>query len=106
MDVWEVPCSSCSGLDRGFLMDVGPPRGEHFRLRAHVEVQRERLRCRMLHLIQAGDTAGPAVQYVVRRTLLRRGHAEVELDVRARRPLCGPSWSGRGKSWRPPASTT
>jgi len=21
MDVWEVPCSSCSGLDRGFLMD-------------------------------------------------------------------------------------
>src|SRR5262249_25366082 len=20
----EVPCSSCSGLDRGFLMDVGP----------------------------------------------------------------------------------
>src|SRR5262249_22206088 len=26
MDVWEVPCSSCSGLDRGFLMDVGPKR--------------------------------------------------------------------------------
>jgi hypothetical protein len=24
MDVWEFPCSSCSGLDRGFLMDVGP----------------------------------------------------------------------------------
>ena len=24
MDVWEVPCSSCSGLDKGFLMDVGP----------------------------------------------------------------------------------
>ena len=22
MDVWEVPCSSCSGLDRSFLMDV------------------------------------------------------------------------------------
>ena len=22
MDVWEVPCSSCSGLDRDFLMDV------------------------------------------------------------------------------------
>src|SRR6266850_1426083 len=26
MDVWEVPCSSCSGLHRGFLMDVGPKR--------------------------------------------------------------------------------
>src|SRR5262245_18168149 len=25
MDVWEVPCSSCSVLDKGFLMDVGPP---------------------------------------------------------------------------------
>lgn len=24
MDVWEVPCSSCSSLDRDFLMDVGP----------------------------------------------------------------------------------
>jgi hypothetical protein len=24
MDVWEVPYSSCPGLDRGFLMDVGP----------------------------------------------------------------------------------
>ena len=26
MDVWEVPQSSRSGLDRGFLMDVGPQR--------------------------------------------------------------------------------
>ena len=26
MDVWEVPRSSRSGLDRGFLMDVGPTR--------------------------------------------------------------------------------
>src|SRR5262245_31213238 len=26
MDVWEVPRSSRSGLDRGFLMDVGPKR--------------------------------------------------------------------------------
>ena len=26
MDVWEVPCSSCSGLDKGFLMDVRPTR--------------------------------------------------------------------------------
>src|SRR5262249_17041309 len=26
MDFWEVPCSSCSGLDRGFLMDLGPKR--------------------------------------------------------------------------------
>ena len=26
MDVWEVPQSSRSGLDRGFLMDVGPMR--------------------------------------------------------------------------------
>src|SRR6516162_590651 len=24
MDVWEVPQSSCPGLDRGFLMDGGP----------------------------------------------------------------------------------
>jgi enterochelin esterase-like enzyme len=24
MDVWEVPCLSCTGLDSGFLMDVGP----------------------------------------------------------------------------------
>ncbi len=24
MDVWEVPQSTRSGLDRGFLMDVGP----------------------------------------------------------------------------------
>ena len=37
MDVWEVPCSSCSGLDRSFLIDVGPPRAGHFGLRAHVE---------------------------------------------------------------------
>jgi hypothetical protein len=26
MDVWEVPQSSRSGLDRGFLMDIGPKR--------------------------------------------------------------------------------
>jgi hypothetical protein len=26
MDVWEVAQSSRSGLDRGFLMDVGPTR--------------------------------------------------------------------------------
>jgi hypothetical protein len=26
MDVCEVPCSSCSDLDRAFLMDVGPTR--------------------------------------------------------------------------------
>ena len=37
MDVWEVPQSSCSGLDKGFLMDVGPPRAEDFGLRAHVD---------------------------------------------------------------------
>ena len=29
MDVWEVPSSSRSGLDRGFLMDVGPKRAEY-----------------------------------------------------------------------------
>jgi DNA-binding transcriptional LysR family regulator len=28
MDVWEVPQSSRSGLDRGFLMDVGPTRAD------------------------------------------------------------------------------
>src|SRR5262245_25194727 len=26
MDVWEVTCSSCSGLDKDSLMDVGPTR--------------------------------------------------------------------------------
>jgi hypothetical protein len=26
MDVWEVPNSSCPGLDSGPLMEVGPPR--------------------------------------------------------------------------------
>jgi hypothetical protein len=26
MDAWDVPQSSRSGLDRGFLMDVGPKR--------------------------------------------------------------------------------
>ncbi len=26
MDVWEVSCSSCSGLDWAFLMDVGSKR--------------------------------------------------------------------------------
>jgi hypothetical protein len=28
MDVWEVPRSSRAGLDRGFLMDVGPTRAK------------------------------------------------------------------------------
>src|SRR5262249_41846091 len=37
MDVWEVPCSSCPGLDKGPLMDVGPTRAEDYSLRAHVE---------------------------------------------------------------------
>jgi hypothetical protein len=32
MDVWEVPPSSRSGLDRGFLMDVGPTRAKKCRL--------------------------------------------------------------------------
>ena len=27
MDVWEVPQSSRSGLDRGYLMEVGPRAG-------------------------------------------------------------------------------
>jgi hypothetical protein len=30
MDVWEVPPSFRSGLDRGFLMDVGPTRASRF----------------------------------------------------------------------------
>jgi hypothetical protein len=37
MDVWEVPVSSCSGLDKGFLMDVGPTRAGHFGLGAFVD---------------------------------------------------------------------
>src|SRR6516162_5358541 len=37
MDVWVVPCSSCSGLDRGFLMDVGPERAGDLGLRAEVD---------------------------------------------------------------------
>ena len=28
MDVWEVPQSSCSGLDMGLLMDGGPSKHE------------------------------------------------------------------------------
>jgi len=31
MDVWEVPVSSCPGLDRGPLMDVGPEQVAHLR---------------------------------------------------------------------------
>ena len=38
MDVWEVPQSSCPGLDRGFLMDVGLERAGDLGLRAQVEV--------------------------------------------------------------------
>src|SRR5262249_12805310 len=34
MDVWEVPQSSRSGLDRGFLMDVGPKQVDLRRLPA------------------------------------------------------------------------
>jgi hypothetical protein len=30
------------GLDKGFLMDVGPPRAGHFGLRAHVDKTDER----------------------------------------------------------------
>ena len=33
MDVWEVPQSSRSGLDRGFLMDVGPKRATQLAVR-------------------------------------------------------------------------
>jgi hypothetical protein len=45
---------------------------------------RERLRSRLLHLIQDGDTAGPAVQCIVRRTVLPREHAADIQDVQAR----------------------
>ena len=38
MDVWVVPQSSCSGLDKGFLMDVGPQRADDFGLGALVEM--------------------------------------------------------------------
>src|SRR5215471_4850717 len=37
MDVWDVPVSSCPGLDRGPLMDVGLERAGDIRLRASVE---------------------------------------------------------------------
>ena len=37
MDVWVVPQASCSGLDKGFLMDVGPERAGNFGLPAHVD---------------------------------------------------------------------
>src|SRR6516162_10937000 len=40
------------GLDRGFLMDVGPPRAGHFRLRAHVDLTDAR---------RPGDWASDAV---------------------------------------------
>ena len=46
MDVWEVPRSSCSGLDRGLLMDVGPDAGggpfNHCPKRVQVFGQRRR----------------------------------------------------------------
>jgi hypothetical protein len=35
--VWAVPCSSCSGLDRGPLMDVGPQHARDLGLRAEVD---------------------------------------------------------------------
>src|SRR5262249_54091924 len=34
MDVWEVPYSSCPGLDKDLLMDVGPERAGDLLLRA------------------------------------------------------------------------
>src|SRR6516164_5898178 len=37
MEVWEVPVSSCPGLDRGPLMDVGLQRARDLGLRAEVE---------------------------------------------------------------------
>src|SRR6516162_9492084 len=37
MDVWEVPVSSCPGLDRGPLMDVGPQQIPQIELRRSVE---------------------------------------------------------------------
>src|SRR5262245_17838477 len=37
MDVWEVPNSSCPGLDSGPLMDVGPEQARDLRLRAEVK---------------------------------------------------------------------
>jgi hypothetical protein len=37
MDVWEVPVSSCPGLDRGPLMDVGPKRAGELGFGAEVE---------------------------------------------------------------------
>src|SRR5215475_7597627 len=37
MDVWEVPYSSCPGLDKGFLMDGGPERAGEFGVGAQVD---------------------------------------------------------------------
>jgi hypothetical protein len=37
MDVWEVPVSSCPGLDRGPLMDVGPEQLTQISLRPPVD---------------------------------------------------------------------
>ena len=37
MDVWEVPVSSCPGLDRGPLRDVGPEQVAQIALRRSVE---------------------------------------------------------------------
>jgi hypothetical protein len=38
MDVWEVPQSSCSGLDKGFLMDVRPQQVAQMELGRSVDV--------------------------------------------------------------------
>ena len=38
MDVWEVPQSSCPGLDKGFLMEVRPQRTTSIVLSAVVNV--------------------------------------------------------------------
>jgi len=38
MDVWAVPYSSCPGLDKDVLMDVGPKRAGELSFGAEVEV--------------------------------------------------------------------
>ncbi len=47
MDVWEVPVSSCPGLDRGPLMDVGPEyTGEFGLVRRRIVPKRARAQLR------------------------------------------------------------
>src|SRR5215471_9151580 len=87
MDVWEVPQSSCPGLDRGFLMDVGPLRALDF------------------YLVTSGDQTdarnGCSAEVTIDPLLGNRPRARRPIPLPTPPPLAGvlpPSASGR---WGP-----